>query len=544
MSSPGMAPTLVSQTHTLLRHLSASPYPDLESPEATKRRASVAFIIRIKPSYSHWPTSSEKIHDLDTFYAQDWVQHGDPEVLFIKRASRKGDRWTSHVALPGGKRDPEDADDQAAAIRESWEEVGLDVQAHAISCGNLPQRLVTTHWGKKPLMVLCPYVFLLTTPHIPPLRLQPTEVAATHWVPLRSLQSPAQRTVAFEDVSSRLANQETGVKKWMLSLILGKMMFAAINLLPTESLHSAETPAPDTGVQLQDNRHIQEPFPFSILGLRNLLSQLTNPYPNPPKQDSPLLLWGLTLGVISDFLDLIPPHNALELWTYPTFSPLDVRFIVWLMTYRFKQRKRAELQAGTAVPSCSSSTSTTGTNTSVPTTQEAGTARMNLHRPSFGGVTESLANSAVFVPRPDETGLHGLGTGSSPPPHPPVAPHNSSNPSSTSETGPSTNPSAVPDPRKAAVSTMLEGYVAPPPPSSSSSSFSSSSPLPSDGNLTPHSLIVRALLPPIDSRARYYDIVRRAVGIALFGRAAAVLGVVVWVLRQRRRGRGKVVGGG
>ncbi|KAI7523849.1 hypothetical protein KC317_g21596, partial [Hortaea werneckii] len=374
-----------------------------------------------KPSYSHWPTSSEKIHDLDTFYAQDWVQHGDPEVLFIKRASRKGDRWTSHVALPGGKRDPEDADDQAAAIRESWEEVGLDVQAHAISCGNLPQRLVTTHWGKKPLMVLCPYVFLLTTPHIPPLRLQPTEVAATHWVPLRSLQSPSQRTVAFEDVSSRLANQETGVKKWMLSLILGKMMFAAINLLPTESLHSAETPAPDTGVQLQDNRHVQEPSPFSIPGLRNTLSQLTNPDPNPPKQDSPLLLWGLTLGVISDFLDLIPPHNALELWTYPTFSPLDVRFVVWLMTYRFKQRKRAELQAGTAVPSSSTSSSTTGTNTATPTTQEAGTGRMNLHRPSFGGVTESLANSAVLVPRPrpDETGLHGLGTGSSPPPPPP-----------------------------------------------------------------------------------------------------------------------------
>ncbi|KAI6897948.1 hypothetical protein KC318_g16192 [Hortaea werneckii] len=529
MSSAGMAPTLISQTHTLLKHLSASPYPDLESPEATKRRASVAFIIRIKPSYSHWPTASEKIHDLDTFYAQDWVQHGDPEVLFIKRASRKGDRWTSHVALPGGKRDPEDADDQAAAIREAWEEVGLDVQAHAISCGNLPQRLVTTHWGKKPLMVLCPYVFLLITPHIPPLRLQPTEVAATHWVPLRSLQSPAQRTVAFEDVSSRLANQETGVKKWMLSLILGKMMFAAINLLPTESLHSAETPAPDTRVQLQDNRHVQEPSPFSIPGLRKTFSQLTNPDPNAPKQDSPLLLWGLTLGVISDFLDLIPPHNALELWTYPTFSPLDVRFVVWLMTYRFKQRKRAELQAGTAVPSSSStSSSSPGTNTATPTT-EAGTGSMNLHHPSFGGVTESLANSAVLVSRPDETGLHGLGTGSPPPP-PPLPPPSTTPANPTNTTSSADGESKPTDPRKAAVSTMLEGYVAPP------SSPPSSPPLP-DENPHLHSFLVRALLPAIDSRARYYDIVRRAVGVALLGRAASMLGVLVWVLM---RWKGKV----
>ncbi|KAI6822796.1 hypothetical protein KC340_g12112 [Hortaea werneckii] len=537
MSSAGMAPTLIPQTHTLLKHLSASPYPDLQSPEATKRRASVAFIIRIKPSYSHWPTSSEKIHDLDAFYAQDWVQHGDPEVLFIKRASRKGDRWTSHVALPGGKRDPEDADDQAAAIREAWEEVGLDVQAHAISCGNLPQRLVTTHWGKKPLMVLCPYVFLLTTPHIPPLRLQPTEVAATHWVPLRSLQSPAQRTVAFEDVSSRLANQETGVKKWMLSLILGKMMFAAINLLPTESLHSAETPAPDTGVQLQDNRHIQEPSPLSIPGLRKSLSLLTNPDPNPPKQDSPLLLWGLTLGVISDFLDLVPPHNALELWTYPTFSPLDVRFVVWLMTYRFKQRKRAELQAGTAVPSSSSSStssSTTSTNTATPT-PEAGPGSMNLHHPSFGGVTESLANSAVLVPsRPDETGLHGLGTGASPPPPPPypsTTTTSPNNPANTTSSGNKGEPNPT-EPRKAAVSTMLEGYVAPPSPHSSPPS----SP-PAEETPHLHPFLVRALLPAIDSRARYYDIVRRAVGIALLGRAATAVVVLLWMLR---RWKGKV----
>ncbi|TKA24021.1 hypothetical protein B0A50_06912 [Salinomyces thailandicus] len=446
MAANGMAPHLIAHTHSILKQLTSSPYPDLESPESVKRRASVAFIIRIKPSYSHWPTNTDKAESLDDFYAQDWVQHGDPEVLFIKRASRKGDRWTSHIALPGGKRDPEDADDRAAAVREAWEEVGLDVQEYGIECGNLPQRLVTTHWGKKPLMVLCPFVFLLTTHTVPPLKLQPTEVAATHWVPLRSLQAPAQRTVAFEDVSSRLANQETGVKKWMLSMILGKMMFAAINLLPTESLHSAETPAPDSGVQLQDNRHI----PSTTLGrLRDLASRLYrsdlfNQY-SAPSKEGPLLLWGLTLGVVSDFLDLLPPHNALTLWTYPTFTPLDVRLIVWLMTYRFKDRKRAELQSGTAV----------------------------LHKPAFGAVSESLANSAVMVEkprglesesgRPDETGLHGLGSGS-----------------------------VVGDPksRKAAVSTMLEGY---------------------------------------------YDIVRRAVGAALVGRASLLSLVLYMAWRRWRR---------
>ncbi|KAK5109217.1 hypothetical protein LTR62_007199 [Meristemomyces frigidus] len=448
----GMDPELILQTHTILKNLISSPYPDLPCPEGVTRRASVAFVLRVKPSYLHWATNPEKLENLDLFFDQDWVRHGEPEVLFIKRASRKGDRWTSHIALPGGKRDPEDADDKAAAVRETWEEVGLDLDSYAIECGNLPQRLVTTHWGKKPLMVLCPYVFLLTTHSVPPLKLQPTEVAATHWVPLRSLAAPQQRTVAFEDVSSRLANQETGVKRWMLSLTLGKMMFAAISLLPTESLHSAETPAPDA-IKLQDNRHAQPTWRSRATAIASRLyrSDVFNQFPVQPKE-GPLLLWGLTLGVISDFLDLIPPHNALTLWTYPTFTPLDVRLVVSLMTYRFKDRKRAELQAGHAT----------------------------YHRPSFGGASESLANSAVMVERPDETGFHGLGTGVG-------------------------NVKG----RKAAVATMLEGWV---------------------------ESLATLFLPDIADRGRYYDIVRRAVGVALAGRASLVV-VALYMAWRRRRSR-------
>lgn len=467
MASPeSQSSSRVHNLHTLLSSLQRTHYPGLPSPPDCKKRASVAFVIRVKPSYAHWPTSTAKATDLDTFFAQDWVQHGEPEVLFIKRASRKGDRWTSHIALPGGKRDPEDADDKAAAIREAVEEVGLDVAEHGIECGNLPQRIVTTHWGKKPLLVLCPYIFLLTTHAIPPLRLQPTEVASTHWVPLHSLQSREARTVVFEDVSSRLANQETGVTKWMLSCILGKMMFAAINLLPTESLYSAESPVQD---QLQDNRHAPTTTYSALKSTWNRIyrADLFNQIQRPPAE-GPLLLWGLTLGVMSDFLDLLPPHDALTLWTYPTFTPLDVRFIVWLATYNFKERKRAELQAGTQF----------------------------LTNPAFGYATESVApstthtppsESTVLVDRPegwtDETGLHGLGTGIS-----------------TGER---------PRDKKAAVQTMLEGWV---------------------------ESLAKRCLPAVADRARYYDIVRRAVAIAVAGRASLVVGLAV-LLWRRIRGR-------
>lgn len=460
----GEVRTRVSDIHNLLRTLSNASYASLPSQEGTKKRASVALVIRIKPSYSHWPSSATKSPDLESFFAQEWVQHGDPEVLFIKRASRKGDRWTSHIALPGGKKDESDKDDQAAAVRECLEEVGLDIVESGIECGNLPQRLVTTHWGKKPLLVLCPYVFLLTTHRIPPLNLQPTEVASTHWVPIRSLQDPRSRTVALEDVSSRLANQETGVKKWMLSLILGKMVFAAISLLPTESLYSSETPVQEA--KLQDNRFARQTLKDRLesLSTRVWRSDIFHQFPPPHPPEGPLLLWGLTLGVLSDFLDLMPPHNALTLWTYPNFTPLDVRFAVWLMTYRFKERKRAELQSGSEF----------------------------LSKPAFGYASESLAHSSqngvssstVLVDRPDETGFHGLGTGVS-------VDEKAKN-------------------KKAAVSTMLEGFV---------------------------DSLASYVLPTITNRARYYDIVRRAVAVALVGRASLFVILIVLTWRRARDAR-------
>jgi 8-oxo-dGTP pyrophosphatase MutT (NUDIX family) len=55
------------------------------------------------------------------------------------------------VALPGGKRDPEDESDKATAIRETSEEIGLDLtSADALFVGNLPERVVSTSWGKVP----------------------------------------------------------------------------------------------------------------------------------------------------------------------------------------------------------------------------------------------------------------------------------------------------------------------------------------------------------------------------------------------------------
>merc|ERR1712000_606528 len=164
-NSPVLPGELVQHLQSVLLDLQAHPYPEIPNPEGVPKRASVALIVRIQPNYSHWPPSpsssesspsaSESTKEqgpaerINRFFNQEWVQHGDPEVLFIKRAAREGDKWTSHVALPGGRRDPEDADDCAAAVREAWEEVGVPLSdEYAVQAGNLPQQVVSAGWGK------------------------------------------------------------------------------------------------------------------------------------------------------------------------------------------------------------------------------------------------------------------------------------------------------------------------------------------------------------------------------------------------------------
>jgi hypothetical protein len=158
-ASTGTEP-LMAHLKSVLLELHTNPYPEVACPPNLPKRASVALILRVQPHYNHWPAqhASEpadpkrpfKDH-LDAFFSQPWVQHGDPELLFIKRAARIGDKWNGHVALPGGKRDPEDGDDEVTAAREAMEEVGIDLsEAYALKVGNLPQRIVTTSWGKVP----------------------------------------------------------------------------------------------------------------------------------------------------------------------------------------------------------------------------------------------------------------------------------------------------------------------------------------------------------------------------------------------------------
>ncbi|KAL2863559.1 NUDIX hydrolase [Aspergillus lucknowensis] len=341
---PAPEPVSLSQSlHTVLQELHQNPYPHVPNPPQCKKRASVALVLRVRPTFNHLldrsslpgnDTSAPVNQQLDTFFSQPWVQNGDPEVLFIKRASRVGDRWTGHVALPGGKRDPEDADDRAAAIREASEEVGLDLTTDDyISVGNLPERVVTSSWGSVPLMVLCPYVFLLTSCDSPSLALQPSEVASTHWVSLNVLLSPSSRTVEHVDMTQRIASTGGLMARLASRSMMGYMQFSAIELNPTETLQCS----------INLKRNIEAVRATTLL--QRCKSWVCGPQ-RATDQSPPLLLWGLTLGILADFLDMLPPHTAVQLWNYPNFTSPDLRFIVNLLTYQLRKRNVHHVKFG------------------------------------------------------------------------------------------------------------------------------------------------------------------------------------------------------
>ena len=111
----------------------------------------------------------------------------DDALLFMRRAVHDSDPWSGQISFPGGRQEPTDKTDLDAAIRETREEIGLDLHL-AEYVGRLDD--VRTIQPLPPILIR-PHLFFLhedITPHLN------EEVASIHYLPISHLMKNTGRT--------------------------------------------------------------------------------------------------------------------------------------------------------------------------------------------------------------------------------------------------------------------------------------------------------------------------------------------------------------
>ena len=154
---------MVSPTWDDVRHALASRDPG-RVPDPPASRAAVAVVLRDGPQ--------------------------GIDVLFIRRAEHPQDPWSGQIAFPGGRAEPGDADLRATAVRETREEIGVDLARAADFLGSLDE--VRAMARMRPMsLTITPFVFRLREPFEPVLG---DEVRSLHWLPLGELLGTARRS--------------------------------------------------------------------------------------------------------------------------------------------------------------------------------------------------------------------------------------------------------------------------------------------------------------------------------------------------------------
>lgn len=126
----------------------------------------------------------------------------DAELLLIRRALRAGDPWSGQIGLPGGRFEPADASLEETALRETFEEVGLDLRAEGRVLGMLDE--IRPRTPVLPPIIVRPYVVVVE--RTPDLVLS-DEVAEVRWVRVSELFVPGARvstTVSVRDLRLRV----------------------------------------------------------------------------------------------------------------------------------------------------------------------------------------------------------------------------------------------------------------------------------------------------------------------------------------------------
>jgi len=217
------------------------------------------------------------------FVNSDWVKFGQTELLFIKRAANPRDKWSGHVAFPGGKREKGETALENG-IREAKEEIGLDLknESNFIYLGRLDDR--ATYISQFNLLAISCFIFLQVSAISPTITLQQTEIVDYRWVPIAhfkraDISSPHH--VSLDYIFSRM--------------FLGNFIIKLFNIFGVQHIVFPSILLPHTPTPEQEQKEIFE-----------------------------YRLWGLTLSMSAEIFK-IAEHADLQIYTTSSFANLLLR---------------------------------------------------------------------------------------------------------------------------------------------------------------------------------------------------------------------------
>ncbi|KAJ7169499.1 hypothetical protein C8R46DRAFT_1088975 [Mycena filopes] len=319
-----------------LHRIRTTPPRIIASPPTQPRRAAVSLIIRVVPAPNAvFPPDDSNPVSLSQFFELDWVNDpaARPEILFLQRENpapedsgmtRIRNTHEAHVAFPGGRTEADDEGGLYTAMRQTWEEIGIDLAERDYTCvGQLDDREITTSLGKRLLMILSPFVFLQLTPHAPPP--DPTASTTLHWTSLASLVSahaPPKWSTVTVDAASRLAPKHSTALRLLVQVLVGSMEFPAI---------------------IKGTGQRSRPQKLKLWGLSlgmtlDLMSYMVLPAPSSMRDNSeshkPDSGSSSPLSPMAFVWTVVAPSLAS---VFPRFSYPDVNFWIWVFGKRYRE---------------------------------------------------------------------------------------------------------------------------------------------------------------------------------------------------------------
>lgn len=149
--------------------------------------------------------------------------NADVEVLFVKRVENPEDPWSGQMALPGGKRDPCDHSLKETVLRETAEEINVDLRGCCQFLGVLkPLKSVP-----RPELKILPFIILLKDN--PPIKLNEGELEEFIWISLTDLvQNKGTVTFAFGEFPAYIVGD---IIIWGLTYRILEMFFHTLNAM-------------------------------------------------------------------------------------------------------------------------------------------------------------------------------------------------------------------------------------------------------------------------------------------------------------------------